>query len=208
MSWLTSLFDLGLGVHNGFMLAFRIVAGHRARRAPTGGHIAEFGAALVILTTIILIPLLDLVVVPVRWMMAQNIANSYSRKLALCESFSQSCHMIESEPFLKEQLLHLGGVTVQSVDMFLRISKPSGDFVLIDTPGQIPPDALPDGETPHCLYSIQLNVKLLISPAILVHWSGQSIPGLTAPIPIMINASHEWENLGRNPATKEFFLNE
>jgi hypothetical protein len=178
-------------------------------RAQLGSQIAEFGAAIVLLTTFIVIPLLDLVIVPVRWMMAQEIADAYCRKLALCESFGQACENFKSQPELPSVLKKLSGVSEQSSSMRLRISQVTGSGVhYVEVPGEISPEWLPDGANAPCLYSLELNVKVLISPAILFRSTGQQIVGLSAPFPVTIKASHEWENLGRNPATREYFLNE
>jgi hypothetical protein len=182
-------------------------------RGEAGSQLAEFGPALFILAFFILIPLLDLGILPVRWMLAQEIVNEYSRKLALQENFSQSFRTIEADPSLATRLKKLGGVTVKNINLQLRASRifrhphPS-EFILVNQPRRIPPAWQPDGAKAPCDYSLELNVQSLMSPAFLFPASWYAIPGLTRPIPVTFNASHEWENLGRNPVTKSFFLNE
>jgi hypothetical protein len=175
-----------------------------------GSQIAEFGAGLLILSTLVLIPLLDLIIVPVRWMMAQDIVNAYTRKFALCESLNQSWRMLESDPSLSESLQKLGGICVKSQELQIKVAAASagGDVLRFNLPAQIPPDWLPNGSKAPCVYSLELRVDLTISPAVLMRSWGNEIPGVTAPIPLAITSSHEWENLGRNPATGEYFLSE
>jgi hypothetical protein len=69
--------------------------------------------------------MLDFVVVPVRWMMAQEIVNNYARKLAMCETLSQSYATMEADPSLKVLLQNIGGVGVKSIDLHVRISRTS-----------------------------------------------------------------------------------
>jgi hypothetical protein len=192
------------------MRSFATRAGYRIRPSQNGSQIAEFGAAVVFLATIILIPLVDLVIVPIRWMMAQDAVNSYARKYALCETLNQSWRMMQSEPSLSTRLNSLGGVTVESTDMHLKVSPiaPGSGVLLVDVPGQVPSEWLPDGVKAPCVYALELTVNMTIAPAILFRSSGKPVPGLTAPFPVVMTASHEWENLGRNPSTGEYYLNE
>jgi hypothetical protein len=146
-------------------------------------------------------------------MMAQELINSYVRTLAMCETFSESQRMIETDPSLKTRLLRLGGTSVDKIDLCLniaRLSQNPGEVASLDViqPGCIPAAWLPDGSFAPCVYSLKIDVRATIAPAILISWSGMSIPGLTAPIPILLTASHEWPNLGRDPATEKFFVDE
>lgn len=159
------------------------------------------------------IPLLDLAIVPVRWMMAQELINSYVRTLSMCETFSESQHAIETDPSLKARLQRLGGTNVDQINLRInitRVSQRPGDPVSLDInkPGGIPESWLPDGSFAPCVYLLKLDVRASIDPAILFRWSGMHVPGLTEPIPVLLTASHEWPNLGRDPATEKFFINE
>jgi len=170
----------------------------------------EFAAAISILVGFLIIPLIDFAVVPIRWMLAQELVNDYARKLALSEKFSQSFARMEADPSLRTRLQRLGGVTANSVSLHLRISRVNkrGDEIVCERPLRVPPAWLPDNAMSPCAYSLELIVDASISPAILFSLDGVSIPGLTTPIPIMIKASHEWGNLSRNPSSGEFFINE
>jgi hypothetical protein len=159
------------------------------------------------------IPLLDLAIVPIRWMMAQELINSYVRTLSMCETFSESQRAIETDPSLKTRLQRLGGTNVNQIDLRINITRVShrpGEASSLDVtqPGRIPAAWLPDGSFAPCMYLLKLDVKASIDPAILFRWSGMRVPGLTESIPVLLTASHEWPNLGQDPATEKFFINE
>jgi len=173
----------------------------------------EFAAGMIILVFFVFIPLLDLTIVPIRWMLAQELVNDYARKLALCETFSRSYRTLEADPSLTTRLQRLGGVSVQSLHLRLRITRifqtpHAPEVFIVEDPTRIPAAWLPDGGKAPCSYSMELDVHSLMSPAILFPNKGWSIPGLTVPFPLLISATHEWENVGRNPLTGKFFLNE
>ena len=184
-------------------------------RAPRGAAIAEFAPALIILVAFVVIPLLDLTIVPIRWMLGHEIVNDYARKLALCEKFSQSISIMNADPSLKSRLEKLGGVQVEQIDLTMRVSRvlPSGgdgEILVVTRPGSIPPAWLPDGRKAPCSYGINLEVRARISPAVkLAKNPGDvSVPGLNDSILLVISSSHEWENFGRDPRNGRYFLNE
>lgn len=186
---------------------------HRLKHRTLGSQMAEFGAALFLLFAFIFVPLLDLAIVPIRWMMAQELINTYVRTLAMCETYTQSLRTIEADPSLRTRLIKIGGVQVTSIGLHLtinRISASSATDRSIDiyNPGAIPVDWLPDSKRGPCQYLLVLDVKAAISPAVLVNWGALAIPGLTKPIPISITVLHDWGNLGKDPSTGQYFLNE
>jgi len=182
-------------------------------RSKRGSQIAEFGAALVLLSLFLVLPLLDLLIVPIRWMMAQELINAYVRNLAMCETFSQSIQTMEADPSLRTRLIRLGGVEIQSTNLLIKVTRISQNPALVKSievskPGTIAAQWLPDGALAPCGYSLVIDVKAAISPGLLLRWEQASMPGITAPFPISVSASHEWVNLGKDPATGKFFINE
>jgi hypothetical protein len=185
----------------------------RRVRSRTGSHIVEFAAGICILVGFVIVPLIDLAVLPVRWMLAQELVNDYTRKLALSENFSQSFERLHADPSLKTRLQKLGGVLVRDVDLQMRISRVAAqsttrDEIVWNRPLNLPAAWLPDGAKSPCAYSLELLVHASIAPAIIFPIEGISVPGLTCPVPVVISASHTWGNLGRNPSTGNFFVNE
>jgi hypothetical protein len=185
-----------------------------ASRRRKGSQIAEFAAAMVLLVFVILLPFLDFAILPVRWLLAQEIVNAYVRKLALCETYSQAYEILEADPSLTTRLERLGGVKCRKLKLRMRVARVflnthPIEVLAVEKPGQIPPVWLPDGEKSPCIYNLELEVQAMISPAILAPASGGlSVPGITTPVPFLITASRNWENLGRNPITKRYFINE
>jgi hypothetical protein len=182
-------------------------------RSHAGSQMTEFSAALIILIGFVIVPLLDLTIIPVRWMMAQEIVNDYARKLAFCETFRQSHRTMDADPSLSTRLQRLGGVSVKSLSLHLRIQRifkyaHPEEYLIVEDPGAIPAAWLPDGAKSPCAYSLEVDVRSLMAPAIMFPERGTAIPGLTAPVPLLVTASHAWENFGRDPATGKFFLNE
>jgi hypothetical protein len=185
----------------------------RSRRTSSGAQLLDFSAALIVLVCCVVVPLVDLTIVPIRWMLAQQLVNTYARKLALCETFSGSRKLMEADPSLSTRLHNLGGVDVQSINLHLRISRVrpyahQEEVFLAETPLDIPPAWLPNGGKAPCSYMLELDVKSLMSPLILLPIKDIAIPGLTRPIPLLVSGSHEWGNLGPDPTTGKFFLNE
>lgn len=173
----------------------------------------EFAAAFSLLFLFVFLPLLDLAIVPVRWMTAHELVNTYIRNLAMSETHTQALCALEADPSLRDRLLNIGGVKVASTNLNLTITRVSAHdelnkFIVIEKPGSIPAAWLPDGRFSPCQYSLVLDVKASIAPAVLLNWNTLSIPGLTAPIPISIVVLHDWENLGKDPATEKYFMNE
>jgi hypothetical protein len=193
-----------------------VCRGYNARpllRRQNGSQIVEFAAAIVLLITFVLIPCLDLAIVPIRWMMAQELIDSYVRTLSMCETFTESLHMLESDPSLRTRLLRLGGVQVESLNLRLKITRVFRDTSAAQSlevihPGSIPAAWLPDGALAPCAYALDIDVRGSIAPALLTKLQGMRIPGLTVPIPVPLSASHEWTNLGRDPNTEKYFINE
>lgn len=183
-------------------------------RSPSGSQIAEFVPALVILVCFVAIPLLDYTIVPIRWMLAQEIVSDYSRKLAFCETFSESFGKLQKEPSLITKLHNLGGIDIKGVNLHLRISRVApqqrtGEFLMVDMPQRIPAEWLPNGGKAPCSYLLELQVDSRLSPAIMLPGSGGGLlPGVTAPVPLTISGAHEWENLGRDPVNGQFYVNE
>lgn len=166
-----------------------------------------------LLAVFVFVPLLDLTIVPIRWMMAQELVNSYSRKLALCDTFSEAMDTLEADPSLSTQLHHLGGITVNSVKARLLVTrvfpwKHAEESTSIEVPRRIPSEWLPNGSKAPCSYALEVNVQSLMSPAVLFRTTSLHVPGLTDPIPLTVRSSHSWENLGRNPVSKNYFMNE
>ena len=183
----------------------------RAKRSKRGSQLAEFGPALAILVGVVLIPLLDLVVIPVRWMLAQDVLNDANRRLSQADTFSDAIKKMSSYPSVESRLQDLGGIKIQSLDLQMNIRRVGGsklESFRASAPGEISAVWLPSETNSGLLYTLELDAELAMSPVILFPNIGPKIPGLNAPIPVHLHSAHEWENLGKDPVTKQFYIAE
>jgi hypothetical protein len=181
----------------------------RKARCSKGQQITEFAAALALLFMVFFVPCLDLGIMPVRWFLAKEIVGNYARKLSLCETYSQALAVINADPSMETQLIRLGGVKPKNIRCSLIISSTkSGERFVVDTPKTIPGQWLPNGSRSPCDYAMQVAADVEISPVFLVQALGGKVPGLNCPVIFTIAAEANWENLGRDPVSRVFFINE
>jgi len=180
------------------------------KRQPRGAQLVEFSAALVLLITGIIIPLLDLSVLPLHWILSQEIINSEVRKLAQSENFGSAIAALDTDSSLRTQLTNLGGVKPLSTKCALVISmlnKPY-EFFTVEEPQSILREWLPEGKRSPCYYELEISTVLELSPLVVLDKFSISVPGLTRPFICTIKARAHWENYGRDPVTKKFYMNE
>ncbi len=192
----------------------RSFSGSKARRGTrrdrSGAQTLEFAAAVTVLIFAIILPFLDLGIIPVHWMLSQEIVTNYTRKLTLCKKFSQAQAMLDSDSSLQNQLSRVGGVKPLSVKCFMVISQLQHPFetFVTDTPKTIPSGWLPGGINSPCSYEVKLSVQSEFNPLIIVNFYKVNIPGLTKPFNCAIEAKIPWENYECDPLTNQFFINE
>lgn len=98
------------------------------------------------------------------------------------------------------------GVTVTNKQLKVIVCGANeSDKLTVTNAQEIPDDWLPEGAKGPCVYTVNMEVDILVSP---VFCGSNGIPGITAPVPMNIAAHSHWENLSRDPKTKEFFINE
>lgn len=193
----------------GARLGFRV--GKMIRSREKGQQMADFTVAFGFLVIFVILPLIDLGVVPVRFLMAQTSVRNYIKQLSLCETMSQAYAKVKSNNNEFDKLLtSIGGTHVKSTKLLIVISsqKKQGAQIEVDKPKAIQKMWLPDGSNCPCQYMIKLSVDLEISPLITLPKILGGIPGLSAPFVLTLTEIAPWENLGINPATQEYFINE
>ncbi len=198
------------------------VARQRREQGNTQGQqIPEFAGALVLLFFFFFIPLIDLGVLPVRWFLSQELIQTYARQLSLCETYSQALTKLNADPSLESKLIRLGGVQPKNIRCRLIASTVRDEPVkryYLETPKTLPAEWLPNGKRAPLDYAIEVQVDVQVSPVFLIRLPGSAtsgddksaakIPGLSAPVPLTMSASANWENLARDPVTKDYFINE
>lgn len=176
----------------------------------TGHQMVEFSAALVVLVIGILIPIVDLSVLPLRLMLWQEALNCDVRKLAQSENFSTAKNTLDTDPTLFMRQNRIDGVKLLDTNCLFVISMqtPPYESFTTDRINDIPPKWLPNGIKAPCTYELQISAKVEISPLILLNDVHTSVPGLTSPFTCITTARDHWENSGRNPITTQYFMNE
>jgi hypothetical protein len=180
------------------------------RRRKGGAQILEFGGAVFIFLTCIVIPLIDLSFVPLRFGLGKSVVSSRVKQLAQVETLTEALQGEKKDNSLKGILGGLDGIAVKSskLSLIIKSNKSEPPEISIDRPGTIPKKWLPDGSASPCEYSLDLIVNVEIFPLIVVPVPFVKVPGLTEPIPLRFNEVSVWENLGRDPVTGEFCVNQ
>jgi len=182
----------------------------KCQRAKRGAQILEFGGAVFIFLTCIILPLIDLSFVPLRFGLGKSVICSKVKQLAHVDTLGEALQDERKDDALKGILSGLDGIVVKSskLSLIIKSNKCEPPEISIDSPGAIPKKWLPDGSASPCEYSLDLVVDADVSPLIIVPLPGVKVPGLTTPIPLQFNEVSVWENLGRDPVTGEFCMNQ
>lgn len=167
----------------------------------------EFVYCLVFIFFVILIPLINYGTLLTRWAMANQIVESWTRGLAKKQKMSQAFDRVLESDFV-EAVRKPTGVRIKKVEPSLIISKVNDptQFLAVNVPGRIPKKWLPNGGNYE--YTIQIAVDSEIDPLISFQLFGLEIPGLTKAADVRMVNTCLWENMGRDPVTTEYFLNE
>ncbi|MBX9953070.1 MAG: hypothetical protein K2Y39_28110 [Candidatus Obscuribacterales bacterium] len=179
------------------------------QRSQTGSsQLTEFGAAIFLLFSCIVIPLLDLSIVPVRLGLGKSIVSHRVHQLAQSECLSDAFKSLQESDF-HNGLTKIGGFNAKTTQLLLvATSVRNPDVSLkVDRPGALPSDWLPGGNKGPCLYRLDLTVDAEIEPLITAKVPGVKIVGLTTPIPFHLREESNWENMGCDPMSGEFFVN-
>lgn len=100
------------------------------------------------------------------------------------------------------------GVRVTAVSPALLIAKVNDptQTLRVEQPGKIPPYWQPDKGSFN--YSLNVLVNTRIDPLVSVQFFGLKVPGLTEPADVVMTGNALWENMGRDPITTEYYVNE
>jgi hypothetical protein len=182
----------------------------RTRRTSRGAaQVTEFGAALFLLLGCIVLPLLNMAIIPVRYGMGKSIITAEVRRLARSESFGEALAQVTAESSRWQQLHAIGGIDVKETELNMTVESVKNKHMeTFRRPKSIPPSWLPEGSESPCVYLLDLKVDVDIHPLVSVSWTAVNIPGLTGPIPIRFHEVAAWENLTRDPVTGDFFVNQ
>jgi hypothetical protein len=182
---------------------------HSSTRNTSGQNTLELAGVLAMLVVAI-VPIISLGIIPLRFELARRAVGVVVHKLSLCDKFSDAVHDAEKGDDIKNALKGIGGVHLLSTELVLSITsqKLANQGKTVDRQGRIPVDWLPDGRLSPCTYFLHLKVHTTVDPLITATVAGQSIPGVNKALSLTVEEVAHWENLGRDPATSEFYVNE
>lgn len=173
-------------------------------RRERGTAITEFGAAFVVLVIFFFIPLVNLSFIGVRFLMAQGAVLEFAHRLALAEKRNDSYTTLASDTWWSD-FCNKCGMNVTRSNLDLLISAADNSQLRLRAGEQVPSQWLPGGSKSPCVYTYDLSVTISIPP---IYSGGPAIPGITAPLAFQLDGRSAWENLSRDPATTEYFINE
>jgi hypothetical protein len=174
------------------------------RRGRKGAAIAEFGPAMVAFVVFVLVPLIDVSFIPVRYFIAQGIVTSTAQRLSLAEKLTDANTMAHEGWWTG--FLGAMGVQVTPAPIKLVICGHNEADKLVISPGETVPDEwLPNGSKGPCVYAVELTVDAAIPP---LYKAKAGLPGFSAPVHMTLSGRSNWENLGRDPITRNYYINE
>lgn len=176
-----------------------------ATRRKTGSSMTEFSGAMVIFILFIFAPLINVGILPVRYLIAHGIMTEMTHRMAVCEKRTEASKLLKTNLWWTT-LLGACGVAVKNPEASLTIvDKDGGNKKTIGIGVPLTNDQLPNGTMGPFMYSIQLAADCDISP---LFNAGAGLPGFTKPVTIRMSSQAQWENLGRNPETTFYYINE
>jgi len=182
----------------------------KLRCGQAGSQILEFGGAIFVFIACLILPLIDLSIIPIKFGLGKSVVANRVRQLAQSETLSEAFKDHATGTSFNQVLKGLGGIQIRSSSLALAIvsNKNVSHKVMIVRPGTIPKNWLPEGTESPCEYTLNLTVDVDIYPLFIVPLPEVKIPGLTGPLVLQYHEIALWESLGRDPLTGEFYLNE
>ena len=177
-------------------------------RSCAGQNTAEFGATLVVLICLILIPLLNAAFIPIRYSMCQGVITELVTRLAHSETRSDAYSTLDRDTRWKKVMAACGAEEKGTKLVLVATTANGGNKEIIVEKGvPIPTEWLPDGSMAPCIYSLHVDSQCAIAP--LLGGTG-AITGVNAPVTLMVSGSAHWANLSRDPksSTLAFYIDE
>lgn len=164
----------------------------------------EFASAFTILICCLLIPLINFSVVPVRYVVAFAMVSDMTHKLSFSETRGLAVRKA-SEPLAYQNLAQNFGIALGASSLEVVCIDSNAQSETFSGSKEIPQSWLPGGSKGQCNYLLRIKTPIEIPPLFSF---GPRIAALTAPIPIEIISTTPWENLGCDPVTQKFYINE
>jgi hypothetical protein len=175
------------------------------KRSKRGAALTEFAAAFMVLVVFFFVPLVNLSFIGVRFFITQGAVQEFAHRLALAEKRSDSYATLASDTWWSD-FSSKCGVNVTAKNLDLLVNAADGSQTRLHSGQHVPTTLLPGGAKAPCIYTYDLSVTISVPP--IYSGGGPAIPGLFAPLTFNFDGRSAWENLSRDPATTEYFINE
>jgi hypothetical protein len=175
-----------------------------ALRAIRGSAAPEFASALAIFVCCLLVPVIDLAIVPIRYVLACGLVSELAHRVALSERPSE-VYALAMEKSWFRNFAQKSGVKFGKLKTSIICNGHGSESYVVPQGEKIPSQWLPNGSKAPCSYMLQLNIDTEIAPLIT---GGPPLPAITAPVKLTLTGNAHWENLGRDPDTSEYYINE
>lgn len=179
----------------------------RPHRDNSGSNTVEFTYCLVFIFFVILLPLVNYGTFMARWSISSQVVSAWVNSLAKKRKLSEAFARVHDQDFA-DAVTKSSGVKLKTITpalMVSRVDRPTETFKLT-TPGKLPTSWQPNSG--RLDYTFQVVVTADIEPLVTVQLLGLKVPGLTESAEVVMSGSSLWENMGRDPNTTEFYLNE
>jgi hypothetical protein len=142
--------------------------------------------------------MLNLCFIPVRYMLCEGALTELSRRLAHSEKFTDAEAMMAKEQWFKS-FLQQCGVKVSKENIRILVTTADGTRSIVKNGADLPEEWLPGGANGPCIYSLELRADCTISAL---------YQGPFQPVTVTLKSHSQWENLSKDPASLEYFINE
>jgi hypothetical protein len=173
-------------------------------RGKRGELLSEFGAAIALFIICLLPPLINMAAVTFRYLAAYGLVCSLTRKASLCDRRTHALEFV-AQPEKYRAFAKGLGFTMNACDISIICRNQESESITFPDRKPIPSTWLPGGQKGQCQYLLQTQTNFKIPP--LVSFKPQ-FPVISAPIDVTCTTTAPWENLGCDPATEVFYINE
>ncbi|HEY9785479.1 MAG TPA: hypothetical protein V6D17_08770 [Candidatus Obscuribacterales bacterium] len=166
---------------------------------------SEYSVSMAVFICFFLAPMVNVAIVPARYMLGQTFLDGVAHRLALSEKRSDAVRNFEKDGSWKNAMAGLGANVKKASLSLVVCGKNQNQRIAMDRNAPVPDDYLPDGKNGPSMYALDLSVEAAIAP---IFSTTAGLPGFSKPINLTLHGRSQWENLGRDPDTDKYFLNE
>ena len=166
--------------------------------------LSEFGAAITIFICCLLPPLINIATVVFRYVVAYAIAGAITHNVSLCDTRHHAIKLT-NETTRYQSFARALGFSFNQCDISIICKNQESESITLPNLRPVPAPWLPGGKRGPCQYLLQTESNFDIPPLI---GTKLQIPVLSTPINVTCTMTAPWENLGCDPVTQEFYINE